>query len=186
MGKIIYTLVICLIGLFLNSCTSYIRLIDVKRVPNENAMQSRVFDLSTDTLEMQFFSDYRFDKLLKEFIVVSNSDLKKINSKYIQLNNAKQFLFTYTDLPDLNNVVGLYYENQTIEEVQKLYLATPIMNDYNGLMYVFDYKGYFIADVFKSVEGGVIRFLNVSKFISEGHEKSFIEHEIKEMYFVRN
>lgn len=46
----------------LQSCSSYIRFFDIKKVPNEEAMQSRVFELPADTITMQFFGDYCFEK----------------------------------------------------------------------------------------------------------------------------
>lgn len=186
MKKLIYTFVICVVMLFASSCNSYIRVMDIKQVPNDNAMQSRVFELPADTLTMQFFGDYRFDKLLKDFILVSNADFKKMINKNIQLGKSKQFTFTYTDMPDLNNVVGLYCENQTIENVQKVYSGKPYFSNHSGVMYTFEYNGAIVADVFKQVEGGIVRFLNVSKQEGERQKNAFIEYEVKELYFVRN
>jgi hypothetical protein len=182
-NKVIYW---SLILIFLSSCTSYIQVMEIKQVPNENAMQSRVFELPGDTLTMQFFGDYRFDKLLKDFILVSNADFKKIINKNIQLGKSQQFTFTYTDMPDLNNVVGLYYTHQTIDGIQKIYPNKPYFSNDNVLMYVFEYNEFTVAEVFKNVEGGVVRFVNVSKQEGERQKNAFIEYEVKELYFVRN
>lgn len=179
-----FLLLICM-GV-LSSCATYISVFDAKSIPNDNAMQSRVIELPSDTITMQFFGDYSFENIKKDFILISNREVHKIMSKTPRLSQAKQVLFTYTDLPDYNNVFGFYYPLEELDAVKKYYTIEPYKEHFNGMMYVYTHSDYTIADIFKQVKGGMIRFLIISKQSGELQKQAFLENEVNELYFVRN
>lgn len=171
---------------FLSSCASYINVFETNIVPNDNAMQSRVIEVPSGSVTMQFFGDYCFENIKKDFILISNREVRKIISKTPELAQGKQVLFTYTDLPDYNNVFGFYYPLEDLDAVKKRYTLKPYKEHFNGMIYVYMHSEYTVADVFKQVDGGIIRFLIISKQTGELQRQAFLDNEINELYFVRN
>lgn len=184
-NRLLFFVLIACTGV-LTSCASYIRVFEAKSVPNENAMQSRVITVPSDTITMQFFGDYCFETVKKEFILISDRDVRKILSQTPELAEGKQVLFTYTDLQDYNNVFGFYYNLEDLDAVRKHYAVKPYKEHFNGIIYVYAHADYTVADVFKQVNGGIIRFLIISKQAGESQRQAFLEHEVNELYFVRN
>lgn len=170
----------------LSSCASYINVFETNIVPNDSAMQSRVIELPSGTFTMQFFGDYCFENIKKDFILVSDREVHKIMSKTPGLKEGKQVLFTYTDLPDYNNVFGFYYDLEELDAIKQQYAEKPYKEHFNGMMYVYTYSDYTVADVFKQVNEGIIRFLIISKQAGEPQKQAFLENEVDELYFVRN
>lgn len=170
----------------LQSCSTYIRFFDIKKVPNEEAMQSRVFELPADTITMQFFGDYCFEKTKDEVIVVSSSDVRKILPKNFSLKNSTQIAFAYTDLPEYYNVFVFYHPEKNLDKVREEHKAALYKQQFNSLLYVYDYMDYVITDVFREVEGGSLRFVSIGKPKNETGKKAFVDREIYELYFNRN
>lgn len=186
MDTIFKFLLTSIVALALQSCSTYIRFFDIKKVPNEEAMQSRVFELPSDTITMQFFGDYCFEKTKNEVIVVSNSEVRKILPKNFSLKNSTQIAFAYTDLPEYYNVFVFYHPEKTLDKVREEHKATLYKQQFNSLLYVYDHMDYVITDVFQEVEGGSVRFVSICKPKNEIGKKAFIDREIYELYFNRN
>lgn len=171
----------------LSSCTGYIRVFNSGSEPNDNAMKTRIFNFPSDTLKLQFFGDYRFDTLNKQHIIVTNNQAKQLISQNLSVKNVSQFIFAFTDLPEYYNVFGFYYPNSDLDSIATRYKAIkPYKRQYSSLMYVYEKSGFIVADVFREIEGGTVRFVNICKYRNDAHKEAFIEREIYELYFVRN
>ncbi len=169
-----------------NSCSNYIRVISSKTAPNEQAMQTRVFEFPADTLALQFFGDYRFDTLDHRYITLTSKEARKIISKNLPVKDAIQFTFAYTDLPEHYTMFGFYYDSRTLENIAALYRGAPYKKQYSSIMYVSEFSGYVTADVFRETEGGVARFITIYKPANEKSREAFIDREIVELYFIRS
>lgn len=186
MSIIFKILLIVITAFIMQSCSTYIRFFDIKKVPNEEAMQSRVFELPSDTITMQFFGDYCFEKTKDEMIIVSNSDVRKILQSNFTIKNSKQIAFAYTDLPEYYNVFVFYYAKTTLDHIKQEHKAKLYKQQFNSLLYVSENIGHVVTDVFREVEGGIIRFVSIYKPKTENGKTAFIDREIYELYFNRN
>jgi hypothetical protein len=186
MNALFKVLLILFTALMLQSCSSYIQFFAIKKAPNEQAMQSRVFELPSDTLTMQFFGDYCFEKGKDEVIIVSNSKVRKILPEKFSLKSSTQIAFAYTDLPEHYNVFVFYYPKKTIEKVREEHKGNLYKQQFNSLLYVYENMNFVITDVFREVEGGSLRFVSIYKPTNEKSKSAFIDFEIYELYFNRN
>lgn len=161
--------------LMISSCTNYIKVIDSKKISEgESSLSTRVIELKDESLGINFYGDYEFDKVNKKAVFFTNSDishfLNTINEK------PKQVLFTYTDTPIYNHVVAFFYENKTIDDIKKQF--GPSDKDLgNGLLYRYNYKDYNIIDIYRQQKNGVIRFIAINNAKNQKAEQFEMEND---------
>ncbi|KMQ60520.1 hypothetical protein ACM40_12135 [Chryseobacterium sp. BLS98] len=157
------------------SCTNYIKPIHTEAVPNPENITRKLF-LQNETLDVNFYGDYIFNKVEKEFIFFTNKDVDNI------LNNLKQkpssqVLFTYTKISIYNNMLGFYYAGKTLADIKNNFsIKTPEKEIQNGLLYGYEYNGYYIIEVYRQTEKGVVRFISINNSAKQTVEKFRLEN----------
>lgn len=156
------------------SCTGYIKTIHTESVPSENI--TRKLFLQDETLNVSFYGDYIFDEVDRNFIFFTNKDVSGILSN-LNMKPSSQVLFTYTKSSIYNNMLGFYYAGKTLEEIKNNFsIKTPEKEMQNGLLYAYDYKGYYIMEFYRQQEKGVVRFISVNNSAKQSIEKFRLEN----------
>ncbi|MDP9960587.1 hypothetical protein [Chryseobacterium lathyri] len=151
------------------SCTTYIKPIHTESVPGSENITRKLF-LQNETLDVNFYGDYIFNKVEKKFIFFTNKDVSNI------LNNLKekpssQILFTYTRISIYNNMLGFYYAGKTLADIKINFSKTPEKEMQNGLLYAYEYNEYYIIEVYRQTEKGVVRFISINNSAKQTVEK---------------
>lgn len=159
----------------MSSCTNYIKVVDSKKISNgESSLSTRVIDLNDESLGINFYGDYEFENINKNFIFFTNSDIRHLLG--ILPEKPKQVLFTYTETSIYNNIVGFLYEKTTLEDIKKESPGQPAKNLGNGLLYQYNYKDYNVIDIFRQQKNGVIRFIAINNSRNQKTEQFELEN----------
>ncbi|WP_134197371.1 hypothetical protein [Chryseobacterium daecheongense] len=162
--------------LMMSSCTNYIKVIDSKKISDEeNSLSTRVIDLKDESLGLNFYGDYEFENINKKFIFFTNSDIAHLLGNLTK--KPKEVLFTYTETSIYNNLAGFFYENVTLEDIKKQWSQQPDKDMGNGLLYRYTYKDYNIIDVYRQQKNGVIRFIAINNPKSQKKDQFELENE---------
>lgn len=170
MKKINFYVFATILVLITFSCTNYIKTIHTEAVSDSENITKKLF-LQNETLDVNFYGDYIFNKVEKKFIFFTNKDVGNI------LNNLKekpssQVLFTYTRISIYNNMLGFYYAGKTLADIKNnLSMKTPEKEMQNGLLYSYEYNGYYIMEIYRQTEKGVVRFISVNNSAKQTIEK---------------
>ena len=152
------------------SCTSYIKPIHTEAVPDSENVTRKLF-LQNGTLDVNFYGDYIFNKVEREFIFFTNKDVGNILNK-LKEKPSSQVLFTYTKISIYNNMLGFYYAGKTLADIKNNFsIKTPEKEMQNGLLYAYEYNGYYIIEVFRQTEKGVVRFISINNSAKQTVEK---------------
>ena len=157
------------------SCTSYIKPIHTESVSgSENITRKLVFQ--NGTLDVNFYGDYIFDKVDKNLIFFTNKEISGILNN-LTIKPSSQILFTYTKSSIYNNMLGFYYEGKNLTDVKNNFsIKIPEKEIQNGLLYTYEYKGYYIMEFYRQQEKGVIRFIAVNNSAKQAVEKFRLEN----------
>ncbi|SHG70696.1 hypothetical protein [Chryseobacterium sp. OV279] len=157
------------------SCISYIKPIHTEPVPgSENITRKLVFQ--DGTLDVNFYGDYIFDKVDKNLIFFTNKEISGMLSN-LTIKPSSQVLFTYTKSSIYNNMLGFYYEGKNLTDIKNNFsIKTPEKEMQNGLLYTYEYKGYYIMEFYRQQEKGVVRFISVNNSAKQAVEKFRLEN----------
>lgn len=165
------------------SCTNYIR--PVNTVKNHSLINGNpVLKINRDTLSLKVLGDYRFSRPNDSLIFTTNKELKQL-LKRKQLRLPKnQILFTYTNMPIYNNVFGFYYNDLSLDSIQKLYDFKPKISRPNGMMYTYEYQDKTIADIYRETDHGIIRIICIGQ--PNYDSEKFLVSEVEYVFFENN
>ncbi|WP_223606940.1 hypothetical protein [Chryseobacterium sp. OSA05B] len=157
------------------SCTNYIKPIHTESVSgSENITRKLVFQ--DGTLDINFYGDYIFDKADKSLIFFTNKDIGSILSN-LTIKPSSQILFTYTKSSIYNNMLGFYYAEKSLTDIKTNFaIKTPEKEMQSGLLYTYEYKGYYIMECYRQQEKGVVRFISVNNSAKQAVEKFRLEN----------
>lgn len=155
-------LILPIFSVFALSCANYIR--PVNTVKNHSLINGNpVLKIDRDTLSLKMLGDYRFSQPKDSLIFTTNKELKQL-LKRKQLRLPKiVILFTYTNMPIYNNVFGFYYNDLSLDSIQKLYDFKPKIYYPNGMMYTYESQGKTIADIYRETDHGIIRIICIGQ-----------------------
>ncbi|UKB83352.1 hypothetical protein LF887_20425 [Chryseobacterium sp. MEBOG06] len=181
---------ISILALFcLTSCQNYYFLKE-QRVESDNQSYSKFklyFDQGKNQIDFYTYGDYVYNKVDKQYIYFTSSEMRKLLYHNIPQNYTEQFLFMYTYQPTFSNILGFYYKGVSIEEVKKRYSEIPHKEDLNQVFSRYSFGKFQVFDLFKKVDGGVIRFvaINNPNYPKDPNYKNF-NKEINDMFFENN
>ncbi|PQA95725.1 hypothetical protein B0A69_04965 [Chryseobacterium shigense] len=181
---------ISILALFcLTSCQNYYFLKE-QRVESDNQSYSKFklyFDQGKNQIDFYTYADYVYNKVDKQYIYFTSSEMRKLLYHNIPQNYTEQFLFMYTYQPTFSNILGFYYKGVSIEEVKKRYSEIPHKEDLNQVFSRYSFGKFQVFDLFKKVDGGVIRFvaINNPNYPKDPNYKNF-NKEINDMFFENN
>ncbi|PIF44480.1 hypothetical protein CLU96_1455 [Chryseobacterium sp. 52] len=152
------------------SCTTYIKPIHTESVP-DSANITRKLILQNETQDVNFYGDYIFDKVDRKFLFFTNKEIRGVLSN-LKLKPSSQVLFTYTRFSIYNNMLGFYYTGKTLADIKTNFsIRTPEKEMQNGLLYAYEYKGFYIMEVFRQEEKGVLRFISINNSAKQSVDK---------------
>ncbi|KXH79544.1 hypothetical protein [Chryseobacterium kwangjuense] len=173
-NKILQTIAVLLFLIPL-SCTSYIKPIHTKPVSGAENITRKLI-LQNETMEVNFYGDYIFDRVDKNFIFFTNKDISGILAN-LELKPSSQVLFTYTRSSIYNNMLGFYYHGKTLQDIKNNVSGkTPEKEMQGGLLYTYQYKSFYIMDWYKQEEKGVVRFISVNNSAKQSVDKFRLEN----------
>ncbi|MBV8328321.1 hypothetical protein [Chryseobacterium sp.] len=145
------------------------------------------FDQGKNQLDFYTYGDYVYNKVKKQYIYFTSSEMKRLLYHSIPKNYTEQFLFMYTYQPTFSNILAFYYKGVSIEEVKKRYSEIPHKEDLNQVLARYPFEKFQVFDLFKKVDGGVIRFvaINNPNYPKDPGYKMF-NKEINDMFFENN
>lgn len=119
-------------------------------------------EVISDTIKLKLPGDYGFEADKKEYIYFKNRQITKLLRQNINQKPTEQFLFCYTYMPIYINLLGFYYENLSLSEVEKSYFGIPnFENKNNGIVYYYNFEEFQVMDAYKKWGKGTLRFLSV-------------------------
>jgi len=69
-------------------------------------------------------------------------------------------------------MLGFYYVGKTLADIKNNFsIKTPEKEMQNGLLYAYEYNGYYIIEVFRETEKGVVRFISINNSSKQAVEK---------------
>lgn len=173
-NKIFHTFTI-LLFLITVSCTSYIKPIQTEPVSGAENITRKLI-LQNETMEVNFYGDYIFDKVDRNFVFFTNKDISGILAN-LELKPSSQVLFTYTRSSIYNNMLGFYYKGKTLQDIKNNVSGkTPEKEMTGGLLYTYQYKSFYIMDWYKQEEKGVVRFISVNNSAKQSVDKFRLEN----------
>lgn len=157
------------------SCKSYIKPIHTESVPGSENITRKLI-LQNDSLDINFYGDYIFDKVDKNYVFFTNKDIGHLLSNF-KVQPSSQILFTYTKASIYNNMLGFYYAGKTLADVRNnCFIKTPEKEMQNGLLYTYEYKGYYIMEFYRQEEKGVVRFISLNNSAKQSVDKFRLEN----------
>ncbi|WP_080778190.1 hypothetical protein [Chryseobacterium phocaeense] len=157
------------------SCTSYIKPIHTEPVSGAENITRKLI-LQDETMEVNFYGDYIFDKVDRNLIFFTNKDVGRILSS-LHIKPSSQVLFTYTKSSIYNNMLGFYYQGKTLQDIKNnISGKTPEKEMQGGLLYTCQYKSFYIMDWYKEEEKGVVRFISVNNSAKQSVDKFRLEN----------
>lgn len=181
---------ISILALFcLTSCQNYYYL-KAQKVESDKPSYWKFklnFDQGKNQIDFYTFGDYIFNKVDKRYIFFTSSEMRKLLFHNIPQNYTEQFLFMYSYQPTFSNTLGFYYKGISIEEVKKRYSEIPHKEDLNQVFSCYSFGKFQVFDLFKKVDGGVIRFVAVNNpnYPKDPDYKKF-NKEINDLFFEIN
>lgn len=95
----------------------------------------------------------------------------------LTIKPSSQILFTYTKSSIYNNMLGFYYVGKNLTDIKNNISAKiPEKEMQNGLLYTYEYKGYYIMEFYRQQEKGVVRFISVNNSAKQTVEKFRLEN----------
>ncbi|NML70748.1 hypothetical protein HHL23_13225 [Chryseobacterium sp. RP-3-3] len=157
------------------SCTNYIKPIHTESVSgSENITRKLIFQ--DGALDVNFYGDYIFDKVDKNFIFFTDKDISGILGN-LKEKPSSQILFTYTKSSIYNNMLAFYYAEKTLADVKKnFFIQTSKKEMQNGLLYVYEYKGYYVMEFYRQEEKGIVRFISINNSAKQSVDKCRLEN----------
>lgn len=148
----------------------------------------RVFKMPVekDTLKFNAYLDYYHDTIDLPAIYLTKKELQRIKKSTLTLKKNKQILFLHNDTPYYLNIVGFYYPDLYLKEIQAPELNYTPINLANGVGYDYIFEEKKIADLYVPFSKGVLRFIAVgnpkwSKITPDKFDK-----EVDYVFFVLN
>ncbi len=100
---------ISVLALFcLVSCQNYYFLKE-QRIESDNHSYRKFklyFDQGKNQLDFYTYADYVYNKVDKQYIYFTSSEMRKLLYHSIPQNYTEQFLFMYTNQPTFSNILG--------------------------------------------------------------------------------
>lgn len=157
------------------SCTSYIKPIHTEPVSGAENITRKLIH-QDGTMEVNFYGDYIFDKVDRNFIFFTNKDISGILSN-LHIKPSSQVLFTYTKSNIYNNMLGFYYQGRTLQDIKNNVPGkTPGKEMHSGLLYAYEYEKFYIMDWYKEEEKGVVRFISINNSAKQPVDKFRLEN----------
>jgi len=116
----------------------------------------------TDTIKLKFPGDYKFKADKNEYIYFKNRQITKLLKQRIKQKPTEQFLFCYTNMPIYINLLGFYYEDLILSEVEKNYSGvSDFEKKNNGIVYYYNFEEFQVMDAYTKWDKGVLRFISI-------------------------
>lgn len=117
--------------------------------------------LKSDTLDFNAYNDYYYDTINLDVVYITPKELKKIRKATVSSSPIKQILFLHNDTPYYLNIIGYYYSDLYLSEIQPPNFAYQPIKLTKGLGFNFDYDEMQISDFYIPYSNGVLRFIAV-------------------------
>lgn len=142
--------------------------------------------VSKDTVDFNAYNDYYYDTIDLPAVYITKKELKKVKRSTVLVRKNEQVLFLHNDTPYYLNIIGYYYPNLFMSEVNKPEFETKPINLTNGIGYNYEFHNKQISDFYIPYSGGVLRFIAVGNPIwNEKNPKRF-DKEIDYVFNVLN
>ena len=128
------------------SCSSFY---EFSNQSNEKEM-FRTFQIQVgkDTLDFNAYKDYYFDTVNLEVVYIQPKELKKLKNSTLKYRKNRQILFLHNDTPYYLNIIGFYYPNSNLNQVNKPDFAYKTIPLHTGIGYQFIHNEKPIADFY--------------------------------------
>ena len=173
---------------YLTSCQNYYYL-KAQKIESDKPSYWKFklnFDQGKNQMDFYTYMDYVYNKVDKQYIYFTSSEMRKLLYHSIPQNYTEQFLFMYTNQPTFSNILGFYYKGISIDEVKERYSGIPHKGDLNQLFSRYSFGKFQVFDLFKKVDGGVIRFVSINNPYSKDPDYKNFNREINYMFFEIN
>lgn len=184
--KIKFAFYVVILLTTLGSCRSYFYLKHSAPIKNDENNTVHILKFSDEILNFTTYGDYQVNKVDKRYIFFKTKDIDEILKLNFQKKFSQQFLFTYTNMSVYNNIIGLYYDKISLNDVMKEYKAKPNINMENGVLYSYNFQKFNVIDIYRKTEKGVIRFININNPNVTDIDYKKYHIEINKLYFELN
>lgn len=143
-----------------------------------------------DTLDFNAYKDYYFDTVNLEVVYIQPKELKKLKNSTLKYRKNRQILFLHNNTPYYLNIIGFYYPNSNLNQVNKPDFAYKTIPLHTGIGYQFIHNEKPIVDFYIPYTKGLMRFIavgnpewNESNSDRFNKEVEFVFYEINSQYF---
>lgn len=187
-GVIKAFLIVSIISLTTVSCQNYYYFGGQQKVKTDKPDQYEklvlTFENGKQTLPFYMYGDYQAKRANKEYIFFKNSEMKRLLHNQLPQKNGEQFLFIYTDQPTFSNILGFYYKDLYVNDIKAQYSAINRASGQNQAFYKYAFGKFQVFDLYKNVDGGVIRFITVNNpEYTKDPDYKWYNREINTMFF---
>ena len=180
MKTIFYFLVL----ISISSCANFY---EFKSKTVEHEMH-RTFEMKLKDQRVDFkaYNDYYFDTINLSAVYLSKKDLNKIKKLTVKASKNSQVLFLHNDSPYYLNVIGFYYPDLILSEIDKPKISYTSQTLTKGFCYNYQLDDKLISDFYIRNTKGVLRFIAIGNPRWHENNPDSYWKEIDYVFYVLN
>lgn len=141
-------------------------------------------DLKDKKVDFKAYNDYYFDTINLSAVYISKKQLNRIKKLTVKARNS-QVLFLHNYSPFYLNIIGFYYPNLYLNEVNSPNIEFTEQKLTNGFCFNYEIDKKLISDFYIPQSNGVLRLIAVGSPKHENNIESY-QKEIDYVFFVLN
>lgn len=171
-----------LFSIFIISCSNFY---EFKSQTTEHELH-RAFEMNLKDKKVDFkaYNDYYFDTINLSAVYISKKQLNQVKKLTVKANNS-QVLFLHNYSPFYLNIIGFYYPDLYLNEVNLPKIEFTEQKLTNGFCFNYEIDKKLISDFYIPQGKGVLRFISVGSPKHENNIESY-QKEIDYVFYVLN
>lgn len=181
-------LFILLLPFLILSCSNFYEF--SSRTEEKEMYRAFKMPIEKDTLEFNAYNDYYYDTIDLNMVYISSKELRHLKKSTLKSRKNQQILFLHNDTSNYLNIVGFYYPNLYLNEIQKPEFEFEPIPLTQGLGFEYNYNQKQVSDFYIPHKNGIMRFLAIGNpewanyFSDRFHmEIDFVFYVINAKYF---